>query len=123
MPEQFALIDTFRVKSGGKKRLDLSDLYHNDNDRKIIVVAKKVTYKLIEDDFDHFHHTTDSDKTVLKMLYIDRHDKIYYNGTGQYSNYKTKARNTGKTYLTEEELESLDDYIKRLVKHLSDKKN
>jgi hypothetical protein len=108
MYEKFALVSAYKSDTTRNRRIEVSD-----DDHMVVVVAIKVEYKLIEDNFDHVHYSSDNDKVVLKTLYRDKDKKIYYKGAGKYSNYKTKEANSDKTYLNEEQMKELRDYLSR----------
>ena len=116
MIEQFALVSAYKTDTTRNRRIEVSE-----NNSMVVVVAIKVEYKLIEDDFTHIHNSSDSDKTVLKTLYRDKDKKIYYKGAGKYSNYKTKSSNTDKTYLTYEQMRDLKDYMTRYYQNKYEK--
>lgn len=110
--ENFALVYARKSDGTRNRRIEVSEIRYG-----VAIVAIKVEYNLIEDNF-HVNESVASDKIVLKTLYKDKKDQIYYKGPGKYSNYKTIETNSGKTYLDSDQLKELDDYIKRYKEYL-----
>jgi len=110
--EQFALVSGYTSDSTRKRKIELAvDGFIVTN------VAIKINYKLITDSFDHIHSSNAADKIVLKTIYKDKHDKLYYKGAGQYSHPTTKASSNAKNFLNGIQLDALKDYIRRYMVH------
>lgn len=119
MAELFALTTARKTDYIRDKRIELGDV--EKHQYYAVIVAIKVDYILLEDSFDHLHQTTDGNKTVLKTLYKNKDGKIYYTDAGKYSNYMTKEANSGRKFLTKDQMEALEDYIERYKKFKENK--
>lgn len=119
MSELFALTTARKTDDIRDKRVEVGDV--EKNWYYVVVVAIKVDYALIEDSFDHLHDSGASNNTVLKTLYKNKDGKIYYTGAGKYSSYITKKSNSDRTFLTEDQMKKLEDYIDRYKKFKENK--
>ena len=108
MSEKFALVKASNNSGTRSRRIELLSGMHSS-----IVAAIKVEYKLINDHLGYVNDSNDSDRIVLKTLYKDKNERIYYNGVGEYGNWKTVKENSGRTYLTEDQMNQLNDYVNR----------
>jgi len=86
MSEKFALVKASNNSGTRSRRIELLSGTHSS-----IIAAIKVEYKLINDHLGYVNDSNDSDTIVLKTL----------------------KENTGRTYLTENQMNQLTDYVNR----------
>lgn len=113
MKEKFALVRASVNDKNRKKRIEVSS-----EDFEAIVVAIKVDYISIHDNITHVHWGNESDKTVLKIIYKDRHNKLYYTGREQYGNKALLEKIDDKIYLTEKEEKDMYSFIIRYKENM-----